>query len=76
MTGEDSYRLELYNTAGNKVSEFGFDLDYTDLQISGDCVIMNNEQECRIYSTAGVQRYAGNSAGVYPYWCPRPAQGS
>ncbi len=59
VTGEDTYRLELYNTAGNKVSEFGFDLDYTDLQISGDCVIMNNEQECRIYSTAGVQRYAG-----------------
>lgn len=59
VTGEDAYRLELYNSSGNKVSEFGFDLDYTSLQISGDCVIMNNEQECRIYSTGGVQRYAG-----------------
>ncbi len=59
VTGEEAYRLELYNSSGNKVSEFGFDLDYTTLQISGDCVIMNNEQECRIYSTGGIQRYAG-----------------
>ncbi|MDO4284886.1 MAG: DUF5711 family protein [Eubacteriales bacterium] len=58
-TGEYKYRLDLYNTAGSKASSFGFDLDYTNLQIEGDRILIYNAQECQIYSTSGTQKFAG-----------------
>ena len=58
-TGAHEHRLDLYNTAGSKVNSIGFDLDYTDIQLAGDRIIISNGQECQIYSTAGVQKYAG-----------------
>ena len=57
--GEKAYRLELYDTDGNVVLTQQFDLDYSDIVISKDMVIIYNANECEIYNTQGLQKYSG-----------------
>ena len=57
--GENPYRMELYRVNGDPVftAEFNFQYKYAD--ISGDMVILYNEEACQIYSTAGTLKYTG-----------------
>lgn len=59
-TGENLYRLDLYNAAGKKKGSVGFSMDYTNLQISGNRVYINNDQECQIYKLNGRELYSGS----------------
>lgn len=54
------YRMEVYNKSGSLSQVLEFDIDYTDIVFFEDQVIIYNETECRIYSSNGVEKYAGN----------------
>lgn len=59
-TGENLYRLDLYGTDGKKKGSVGFSMDYTGIQISGNRVYINNDQECRIYKINGREVFSGS----------------
>lgn len=57
--GENPYRMEMYETDGSQVFTCEFDFQYKHVDISGDMVILYNEEACQIYSTGGSLRYSG-----------------
>ena len=60
MTGEERYRLDIYTSKGEKKSSIRFAMDFTQIQIANDQVVINNGQECVFYNTAGEKKYEGN----------------
>lgn len=59
-TGSSAYTLELYDMSGKEAGKVSFSLDYTDIQITGNRVIVRSDQQLQIYSIGGSQRYNGN----------------
>lgn len=58
-TGEEQYNMKVYGTSGSLVGDFGFTMDYSAVQLSGERIYINNAQECQIYTVKGVQKYNG-----------------
>ncbi|MGN1180915.1 MAG: DUF5711 family protein [Suilimivivens sp.] len=59
QTGESAYRLDVYNTSGNKVHSQLFDIEYTDIVFSKDQIIIYNDMDCQICSMNGVDKFTG-----------------
>ena len=59
-TEEDQYRLDIYNKRGKKAGSVSFTMQYTSIQIAGDKVYINNEQDCQIYTLGGRCLYNGS----------------
>lgn len=59
-SGEKLYRLDTYNSAGNKLSSISFDLEYTNILYNKDQIIIYDGLRCEIYNTKGVERFKGN----------------
>lgn len=59
QTGEAIYRLDVYNTSGNKVHSQFFDIEYTDIVFHKDQIIIYNDMDCRICSVKGVDKFSG-----------------
>lgn len=57
--GELAHKIMIYDTSGECVLVQQFDLDYTDIVISKDLVIIYNSAECEIYNMKGLQKYSG-----------------
>lgn len=55
----DSYKLNLYNPKGKLILEKGFELNYTDIQISKNRILIYNEGECLIINKRGFEKYSG-----------------
>lgn len=53
------YRIDLYNTSGSVVASQEFDLDYTDIVLNKDLIIIYNANECKIYNTMGTKKFEG-----------------
>lgn len=51
------YRLDIYDLKGKKVFSQGIDRDYTQMQISGDTILLYNDAECCIYNMQGVMKF-------------------
>ena len=58
-TGRNIYRLDLYDAGGQKLGSVGFTMAYTDIQILGNYVYINNEQTLQIYSLDGAEIFNG-----------------
>lgn len=58
-TGENTYRLDVYNASGAKLSSIGFDTEYTNILFNRDQVVIYGGFECNIYTVKGTQKYAG-----------------
>lgn len=58
--GESRYRLDVYNTSGNKVLSKPFNIDYKDIIFCSDYFVVYNEQECLVCNMNGVEKYNGN----------------
>lgn len=54
--GEYANRMEIYKKTGDLVMKKDFTYDYTEVDIDGDLVILYNEDSCKIYNMAGVQK--------------------
>lgn len=53
------YRIDIYNSTGNIISSREFDLDYTDIVLNKDLIIIYNSNECVIYNTSGTKKFEG-----------------
>lgn len=53
------YRLDVFNTAGEKVGSYYFDIDYTDLFFEEEQFVVYNETECLIMTLQNVEKYRG-----------------
>lgn len=51
--GENGYLFRLYDTKGNSLSEFAFDMDYDNIRITDRSVIVYSDTRMEIYNYAG-----------------------
>lgn len=56
---ENQYQLKVYDTASDKVDDFYFDLDYTDIFFGKDNLVVYNETECQILTMDGIEKFHG-----------------
>lgn len=59
LTGENPYRLDVYEANGDLAFSKEFDYQYQKIDIDGDFVFLYNEDSCRIYSMSGKERFEG-----------------
>ena len=59
-SGEGAYRLDVYDSAGNKAGSLFFDIEYTDIIFNKDQVIIYSDKECQISSIKGVSKFLGS----------------
>lgn len=58
-SGESIYRLDVYNSVGNKVGSQFFDIEYTDIIFNKDQIIIYNDLNCQICNMKGVDKFTG-----------------
>ena len=56
---EGDYRLQVYNTQGEKVLTTYFDIVYSDIIFNDKQIIIYNEDECIIKDMSGHDKYVG-----------------
>ncbi|GFI24828.1 hypothetical protein IMSAGC011_03632 [Lachnospiraceae bacterium] len=54
-----TYRIEIYDTKGKKVSEIAFDMEYQDILFDSSGIIIYNDSECLIYDWSSRLKYQG-----------------
>jgi len=59
QTGESIYRLDVYDTGGNKAHSQFFDIEYTDIIFNKDQIIIYNDMDCQICNIKGVDKFTG-----------------
>jgi len=59
QTGESAYRMDVYSTSGNKVHSLFFDIEYSDIILNRDQIIIYNDLECQICNIWGVDKFTG-----------------
>ncbi len=59
-SGEDRYRIEIYNKAGNLVRKQDFNVDYTDIVFDEETCIIYNEASCYIFTMDGREKFSGD----------------
>lgn len=58
-TGEALYRLDVYNSSGNKTASISFDIEYTDILINKDQIVIYDGNECLITTVKGQEKFSG-----------------
>ena len=53
------YRIDIYNMNGTQVLSLPFAIEYRDVLISDQELIIYNEGECLIYNLNGKEKYSG-----------------
>lgn len=56
---DKQYTLQLYSAAGKLVFERAFNIEYNEIKISGDAVLMNNDSQLCVISLKGVEKFNG-----------------
>lgn len=74
---ENSYRMDIYNAAGEKKGTYYFDLEYNDILFEEDRFVIYNETECQIFTYSGTEKFHGTfsktanillpTSGAYKY---------
>lgn len=59
ISGETKYYMDLYNVEGEKKYTLEFDLEYTDIVITEDTVIIYNKNEWSVYTLGGRKKFEG-----------------
>lgn len=57
---ENRYQLKVYDTENTGEKIFYFDLEYTDIFLGGETLVIYNETECQILTMDGMEKYHGN----------------
>lgn len=60
LTAGNKYRLDLYDKSGALVSSQGIGMEYSDIVLYKDTIIVYNEAEFRVSSAKGQEKYAGS----------------
>ena len=59
QTGEYKYRLDVYDASGKKEMSYGFDMDFKDILIRNNQVMIYNEAQCIVVGLNGTVKYTG-----------------
>lgn len=57
--GNNKYRIDVYNEDGELSLKQEFNMEYTDIIIKNDFVIVYNDTKCMIFNKNGVKKYEG-----------------
>ena len=57
--GGNKFIAEVYDDKGEIVTTQGFDMDYTNITLNKDLLIIYNSEACQIYNTSGLMKYDG-----------------
>ncbi len=57
--GQNKFIAEVYDDKGNIVTTQGFDMDYTNMSLYKDLLIIYNSEECQIFNTSGLKKFEG-----------------
>ncbi|MCR5651095.1 MAG: DUF5711 family protein [Lachnospiraceae bacterium] len=60
LSGDDQNTVDVYDMAGEKILTQRFDLDYSDVVISDDRMVIYNEKRCLIYNMKGKIKFDGS----------------
>ncbi len=58
-SGENEYRMDVYEADGTKAFSEEFSYDYAQAAVEGDMIFLYNENSCRIYNHYGSLKYEG-----------------
>ena len=58
-TGAAIYRIDVYDKKGNLVLNQSIDIDYTNILMQKNSVVIYNNTECVMYSMSGKEKYRG-----------------
>ena len=61
-TGAALYRIDVYDKKGNMVLNKSIDIDYHNILIQKNSVVVYNNTECAMYSMSGKEKYRGTFA--------------
>jgi len=67
QTGVNKYRIDVYNTSGEKVLSYAFDMNFKDILIRNDQIMIYNEAECEVVGLNGKVKYEGTFEGRVHY---------
>jgi len=56
-SGDDQFTADVYNLSGENVISQRFDLDYSDIQVTSDRLVIYNENRCLIYNLKGKLKF-------------------
>jgi hypothetical protein len=59
-TADGDYRLQVYDSTGNKILTTYFDIPYTEIIFNSKDIVIYNEDECIIKDMAGHDKYSGD----------------
>lgn len=59
QTGKNKYRLDIYDSNGKKVMSYPFDMDFKDILIRNNQVMIYNESQCQIVGLNEKLKYTG-----------------
>ncbi len=57
--GTNKFIAEVYDEKGNLVTTQGFDIDYSNMSLYRDLLIIYNSESCQIYNTSGLKKFDG-----------------
>lgn len=58
-TGQNLYRIDLYDRSGKQAGSVGFTMTYEQVRIEGERIYISNQRGCQIYSVDGQTLFAG-----------------
>ncbi len=59
-SGKSKYRMDVYNSKGEVKSNIYFNMEYGDVFLHDDRIVIYNAGECMIYNTGGQLKYKGS----------------
>lgn len=57
--GDTEYKIDIYNTKGEKTQTIFFDMQYKDILFGKEGMVIYNEKQCCVYDWKGNKRYEG-----------------
>lgn len=69
-TGTAKYRLDIYSSDGKKQLSYFFDMDFKDILIRNDEIVIYNEGQCIVIGMNGREKYTGSFSSNVLYIAP------
>ncbi|MBQ7926555.1 MAG: hypothetical protein IJ335_09725 [Lachnospiraceae bacterium] len=67
---EYRYRLDVFNSQGEKVNNFYFDMEYREVFFEKNSFVIYNESECLIMNMDGLEKFRGEFGGAVEMMLP------
>ena len=58
-SGEDKYKIDIYDTKGKKTGSYRYNIDFKDIVVSNGQVLIYNEKQCIVTDIQGNEKYNG-----------------